>query len=102
QSDRARTSARPDHGGESEGQSAELAAPWRRFVLAHRSGSGRGELQLHNLFHDQSEPVRPRQVAQGFNPASAAPAGTHVTVWRIAEVAAAGPQSLYLQASPVV
>ena len=34
---------------------------------------GRRGLQRHHLFHDQSKPVRPRQVAQGSGPAIAAP-----------------------------
>ena len=49
QSDRARAGARSDHGGQSEGQRAELAAPRRRLVVAHRAGAGRGSVQLARL-----------------------------------------------------
>ena len=38
----------------------------------------------HHLFHDQSQPVRPRQVAQGFDPAPAPSSGAHVKLPRIA------------------
>ncbi len=78
QSDRARAGARSDHGGQSEGQRAELAAPGRRLVVAHRAGAGRGSVQRHDLLHDQSEPVGPGQVAQGFHPPAAASPGAHV------------------------
>ena len=39
---------------------------------------GEEVFNAHQLFHDQSEPVGPRQVAEGFHPALAAPAGAHV------------------------
>ena len=84
QSDRARAGARSDHGGQSERQRAELAAPRRRLLVAHRAGAGRGSVQLDDVFHDQSQPVRPRQVAQGFDPAPAPSPGTHVKFPRIA------------------
>ena len=45
QSDRARAGARSDHGGEFQGQRAELEALARRHLEAHKSGGGRGALQ---------------------------------------------------------
>ena len=45
QSHRARAGARSDHGRESQGQRAELAAPRRRLLVAHQAGPGRGALQ---------------------------------------------------------
>ena len=75
QSDRARAGARADHGRQSQGQRAELATPWRRLVGAHHARGRRGSVQLHDLFHDQSEPVGARQIAEGFRAPAAPPAG---------------------------
>ena len=36
----------------------------------------RGSVQLHDLFHDQSEPVGTRQIDEGFRASAAPPAGT--------------------------
>ncbi len=57
-------------------QSWQLLADGSSF--AHRAGAGRGSVQFHHLFHDQSQPVRPRQVAEGLDPPAAPSSGTHV------------------------
>ena len=64
QSDRARAGARPDHGGQFQGQRAELETFARRDVESHKSGRGRGALQRPQILHDKSEPVRTWQIAQ--------------------------------------
>src|SRR6185437_5158387 len=64
QSDRARTGAGPDHGGELQGQRAKLEALAGRQFHAHKARRGRGAVQCPPIFHDQSESVRPWEIAQ--------------------------------------
>ena len=55
-------------------QSWQLLA--RRLVAsASRPADGRGAVQRAQVFHDQSEPVRPRQIAQGIVAPQPQPAG---------------------------
>ena len=64
QSDRPYAGARPDHGREPEGQRAELGSAAGRDLAAVRPQGGRGALQRAPLLHDESEPFRPRPVAE--------------------------------------
>ena len=66
QSDCARAGSRPDHGCKFQGQRAELAAAARRIVQADQGGRRRRAVQRAQVFHDQSEPVRPRKIVQGI------------------------------------
>ena len=62
--DGARADPRPDHGGQPQGQRAELAGAARWKLGANPAREGTGTIQRAGLFHDQSEPLRPRHVAQ--------------------------------------
>ena len=64
QHDRAQAGARPDHGRQPQGQPAELGSAAGRHVAPHQAEGGRGALQRAPLFHDQSEPFRPRPLAE--------------------------------------
>ena len=78
QSDRARAGARSDHGGQSQGQPAKLAASGRRFVVPHQARPRRGSVQRHDLFHDQPELVGPWEITERFGAAAAASLGADV------------------------
>ena len=71
--DGARADPGPDHGGQPEGQPAELAHPGGRLLGAHPAGRGRGAVQCARVLHDQSQPVGPRAVAEGQLPAPVQP-----------------------------
>src|SRR5690349_8429667 len=58
--------SRADHGGQSQGYRAELAIVAGWFVNAYEGREGRGAFQPAQLFHDESEFVRPWKVAQGI------------------------------------
>ena len=58
--------SRTDHGREPEGYRAELAVVAGWFVNAYEGRERRRALQSAQLFHDESEFVRPWKVAQGI------------------------------------
>ncbi len=63
QSDRASAGARPDHAGQSSRQRAELACIADRRKPAGDAGCRGGTVQCAQIFHDQSESVRPWKIA---------------------------------------
>ena len=58
--------SRTDHGREPEGYRAELAVVAGRVVNAYEGRERRRAVQSAQLFHDQSESVRPWKVSQGI------------------------------------
>src|SRR6266478_1813395 len=58
--------SRADHGREPQGYRAELAVIAGWVFNAYEGREGRGALQSAQLFHDESEFVRPWKVAQGI------------------------------------
>ena len=70
QPDRARAGAQPDHGGQPDGQPAELSALPTARANGSRPRRGRGAVQRAQVFPDPSEPFRPRPGAAA-NPARA-------------------------------
>ena len=57
--------ARSDHDRQPQGQRAELDAVARRHLDPHQGRAGRRAVQCAQVFHDQSEPVGSRRIAQG-------------------------------------
>jgi hypothetical protein len=72
---RARPGAGPDHGGQLQGQPAELGAAGGRLVAPHRARGRRGAVQRPRLLHDQPVAVGARQLAQDLAAAAAAALG---------------------------
>ena len=60
----ARAGAGPDHGGEFQGQRAELEPLAGRHLDAYQGRAGRRAVQRPQILHDQSEPIGPWQIAQ--------------------------------------
>ena len=70
QPDRAPAGARPDHDGESPRQPAELAGIGHGRERADPARDRRGAVQRAQVFHDQSEPLRARKIAEDVEPPS--------------------------------
>ena len=66
ESNGASAGSRADHGRESQGYRAKLAVIAGWVVNAYEGREGRGALQPAQLFHDESEFVRPWKVASGI------------------------------------